>query len=241
MNITWNAGIVAVRPDSLVKIKGIDGMEGWDGGTVSNASIVADSIEEEEMGDDTVELGGGGWKDETADPVNAFSFQNELIELDKVFCVFGKENADMFVSALLWDDEKDAPTGESIRIAPGEELRPYRVRIGDAGELQFLVWWSRDELTRAPLMLKRGDLEDVMPETYGLTEANFKTAIKNQKRWIYVLERENRDVIGSRQRVIRSLNTAIKARSEIDLLSEMKRQEAERAKTYEDDDSAGMF
>lgn len=237
MKIVWNTGVAVYNPINAHKLPGIDEMEGWDGG-ISSGSTSVDTISEEEMGDDTVELGGGGWKDETADPVNAFTYQGELIELDKQFAALPMENADVFVSARLWDDEQDAPTSETIRIAPGEELTPYRMRLGLTGELQFLVWLQQDEHATVPIMLTRNDLEDVMPETYLVMEMNYTDA-KDQI--VYVLERENKEAIGSRQRVIRSLNDALKARTEIDLIEQTKRAEAERAKSYEEDDSAGMF
>lgn len=238
MKIVWRAGLSVMRPENAVKIKGINEMEGWHGG---GSRIPTHPSEEEMTDEDTGFFPDADFKDETADPVNAFTFQGELIELDKQFASLHMENADVFVSARLWDDETDSPTAETIRIAPGEELTPYRLRLGTGGEMQFLVWWNRDEHTRAPLMLKRGDLADVLPETYLITDSNFRTAIKNHKRYVSILERENCEAIGSRQRVIQSLNAAIRSRSEIDLLTEMKRQEAERAKAYEDDDSAGMF
>lgn len=205
-------------------------MEGYHGSTGRSTDLG--------IFDEVAEAHATGFKDETAEEPHAFSYQADLVELDKLFGELPGEHADVFVSAILWDEEQDARTGESIRIAPGELLVPYRLRLGNKGQLQFLVWWSREEGHRAPLVVNRSTLEDLLPATYAKLEEKF---LQHNSRLIYLLERENKAVIGSRNRVIESLNTAIKTRSEVDLLKEMQRREEERTQSYADDDRAGMF
>jgi len=203
-------------------------MEGWDGGGRDTTHRHAPVEFDETL----------GFKDETEEQPHAFAYQGDLMELDYLFSKLPTENADLFAAAVLWNEETDDRWNENIRLSVGEPLTPYRIRIGDKGELQFLVWWSREEGHTAPLMISRSALEDVLPKTYAALEEQF---LQSRKRLIYLLERENKDVIGSRKRVVFSLNAAIKTRSEVDLLKEMERQEKERTQSYVDDDKAGMF
>lgn len=175
------------------------------------------------------------WKDETEE-LHAFTYQQTLIVLDTVFADQPPEECDAFIMAHEWDEEADGLTGTRRSFSPGEVIEPVRMTLTRQGNLAWIGrYWSEEDDDYIFMAMRTDELKDLMPKTYGrLSGACREPSLE-------LFNKKNRDVIGSRLKVVDSLKTAIKVRSEANGLKEMERQEKERAASYRDDDEAGMF
>lgn len=175
------------------------------------------------------------WKDETEE-LHAFTYQQTLIVLDTVFADQPPEDCDAFAAIQTWDEEEDGFTGERRGFSPGEVIEPVRMTLTRQGHLAWVGrYYSEEGDDYLYVAMRTDELKDLMPNTYRKVSG----AVPDPS--LEFFDKKNRDVIGSRLKVVDSLRTAIKVRSEANGLKEMERQEKERAASYRDDDEAGMF
>jgi len=160
---------------------------------------------------------------------HGFQYVPELIELDKAFANHPPVEADVFISASQMVEGIVLP--DKIDVVNGEIFIPDFMNVSRNGSIMFWFRAASEPTSSRRFGFRSADVNDVFPALQ-LPMPPERLAELNQ---------ENERVIGQRLRVIETINKAIHKRREDVVQAEIDRQEAERKKTYAEDDDAGMF
>lgn len=192
--------------------------------------------------DEPVEIDIAVEPDEEEPEDHGYTYARQLLDLDMEIAHCGRFEADLFADAYC--RREDVKLGKE-QISVGEVYTPVTIRLDErTGEMVFWFYKvdtdlpeeQQDILTLYGLTFEH--LYDVFPEFH-----NHLALFQKEKGALppRVLNRANRRVIGSRRRIIESLNNSIETRC-LQTEEERTKRLAEAKKDfYGADDNSGMF
>lgn len=160
---------------------------------------------------------------------HGFQYVPDLITLDKAFAEHPPVEADVFISALQMVEGVVLP--DNTDVVNGEMFIPDFMNLSRFGKIVFWFRGASEPTSNRRFGFRAGDVHDAFP--------SLQLPYPSER--LVELNDENERVVGQRLRVIETINKAIEKRREDYVQAEIDRQEAERKKTYAEDDDAGMF